>query len=473
MLGKIRAELRSSVFSAIQEERSETSAEPATLRELKRTADGRLALELVREFLVACGLDYTAAVLTPEANLAADAEPREDLASKLKLDVAGSAGERAMPLIYDLVRARAHAAPSVATRAAEPSAAPPPPPSSSAPLPTLASSGSADPPPPKPMGGKPLGERSPLGERPSTSEPAAPTAAAASSAPLPPARVLAPATPKPLGGGAAALADEPLSARPAASSGIPSGPAELEPPVPSLAPPTSAARLGSLRPVESKARSERPQDALDILSAAAGSGSGSPSGTTPDGGAAGRRHSPGTLDPDAGSSKGEDPFLGTPDSKGDSGSERSLLGALPPLGGKRGGSAMSSLAGLPPLGGPGHASAPQPEGGLGGSALQPAAEKKILLPGESPDDGNEEDMQRLRAIERKLREMQAESPPPPPPRPAQQHDAASAKPAAAPAAAPTVPPREQEAKVSASPRPAARQYAPALASPAPPPQPQP
>eukprot|EP00306_Pavlova_sp_CCMP459_P017671 CAMPEP_0185207742 /NCGR_PEP_ID=MMETSP1140-20130426/60827_1 /TAXON_ID=298111 /ORGANISM="Pavlova sp., Strain CCMP459" /LENGTH=63 /DNA_ID=CAMNT_0027775437 /DNA_START=48 /DNA_END=235 /DNA_ORIENTATION=- len=47
VLGKIRAELRSSVFSAIQEEQADSKGESEALRDLKRSAEGKLALDLV------------------------------------------------------------------------------------------------------------------------------------------------------------------------------------------------------------------------------------------------------------------------------------------------------------------------------------------------------------------------------------------------------------------------------------------
>ncbi|KAG8468066.1 hypothetical protein KFE25_007118 [Diacronema lutheri] len=107
VLGKIRAELRSSVFSAIQEEQADLSGESPVLRELKRSAEGRAALELVREFLVVCGLDYTTAVYVPEANLAKEGERRDELAGKLRFPALSTgAGALKMPLLVELLRAQ-------------------------------------------------------------------------------------------------------------------------------------------------------------------------------------------------------------------------------------------------------------------------------------------------------------------------------------------------------------------------------
>lgn len=93
------------MFSAIQEEQADLNGESATIRDLKRSAEGALALELVRELLVACGLDYTAAVFIPEANLAKEGERRDELAAKLRLSQP-SIGAQKAPLLVEMLRAQ-------------------------------------------------------------------------------------------------------------------------------------------------------------------------------------------------------------------------------------------------------------------------------------------------------------------------------------------------------------------------------
>ncbi|KXS22418.1 hypothetical protein M427DRAFT_172069 [Gonapodya prolifera JEL478] len=78
VLGKLKAQLRASVFSVIQDTLpSEGQATPLgqlgstspVLAELKEGHEGRLALSLVTELLQMCRLGCTLAVLAPEAGL--------------------------------------------------------------------------------------------------------------------------------------------------------------------------------------------------------------------------------------------------------------------------------------------------------------------------------------------------------------------------------------------------------------------
>mmetsp|Transcript_39435 Transcript_39435/g.66228 ORF Transcript_39435/g.66228 Transcript_39435/m.66228 type:complete len:428 (+) Transcript_39435:138-1421(+) len=72
ILAKIRAELRASVFEAIDEQGSATNTGLASqrtekLQKLQESEGGLMVTHLVHEFLEWCGLDYTLKVYTPEA----------------------------------------------------------------------------------------------------------------------------------------------------------------------------------------------------------------------------------------------------------------------------------------------------------------------------------------------------------------------------------------------------------------------
>jgi len=100
VLGKIRAELRASVFSAIHEQQQKAStALPVLL--LHQDDAGRAAAQLVLDLLQHCQLDYSHSVLIPEADLKETGlSERRTLAGALNLDV-----DAAEPLLVQLVRA--------------------------------------------------------------------------------------------------------------------------------------------------------------------------------------------------------------------------------------------------------------------------------------------------------------------------------------------------------------------------------
>ena len=101
VLGKIRAELRASVFSAIHEQQqSEPHGGMARPALLHQDSAGRVAAQLVLDLLQHCQLDYSYSVLVPEADLNETSLDRGALAGALSLD-AGT-GE---PLLVQLVRA--------------------------------------------------------------------------------------------------------------------------------------------------------------------------------------------------------------------------------------------------------------------------------------------------------------------------------------------------------------------------------
>lgn len=98
VLGKIRAELRASVFSAIHEQQSaKTSALPACLN----TAPGHLAVQLVLDLLKVCKLDYSLAVLGPEAGLSGESTDRTAIANALGLKLAND--DNGEPLLLSLI----------------------------------------------------------------------------------------------------------------------------------------------------------------------------------------------------------------------------------------------------------------------------------------------------------------------------------------------------------------------------------
>merc|ERR1712062_477121 len=70
VLGKIKAQLRSNVYLAIEGEdelKKKSNHVNTKLDRFASTSEGRLALQLIREFLVFFGLDYSQMVFEPEA----------------------------------------------------------------------------------------------------------------------------------------------------------------------------------------------------------------------------------------------------------------------------------------------------------------------------------------------------------------------------------------------------------------------
>ncbi|KAG9493766.1 centrosomal protein 43 [Eleutherodactylus coqui] len=100
VLNKIKAELRASVFLALEEqERAENkpSVTNERLRQCLATRDGRLVAALLTDFLQHFHLDFTLAVLQPEACLPAAPEEPTSAARELGLP-------EKVPLIVELVR---------------------------------------------------------------------------------------------------------------------------------------------------------------------------------------------------------------------------------------------------------------------------------------------------------------------------------------------------------------------------------
>ncbi|XP_013403917.1 FGFR1 oncogene partner isoform X2 [Lingula anatina] len=87
-LGKIRAQLRASVFVALEEQDTVQNKTPFINQDLKKflnSKEGRLATSLVREFLEFFGLDFSIAVFDPETGFAEKYEGRDNIAKELNI----------------------------------------------------------------------------------------------------------------------------------------------------------------------------------------------------------------------------------------------------------------------------------------------------------------------------------------------------------------------------------------------------
>ncbi|XP_048769353.1 centrosomal protein 43-like isoform X4 [Ostrea edulis] len=87
VLGKIRAQLRASVFLALEEQeqsQDKSFANPA-LKQYLTTKEGQAVAGLVREFLEYFNLDYTLAVFEPEAGIGPNKGDRQQLARELNI----------------------------------------------------------------------------------------------------------------------------------------------------------------------------------------------------------------------------------------------------------------------------------------------------------------------------------------------------------------------------------------------------
>ncbi|KAM8952935.1 centrosomal protein 43 [Pelodytes ibericus] len=104
-LNKIKAELRASVFLAMEEQEKVENKTPLVNESLKRflsTRDGCLVASLFTEFLQFFNLDFTLAVFQPEACLGNTTDSRNHLAKDL--GIKESEGSKSGPLILELVK---------------------------------------------------------------------------------------------------------------------------------------------------------------------------------------------------------------------------------------------------------------------------------------------------------------------------------------------------------------------------------
>ncbi|CAH2251140.1 FGFR1 oncogene partner L homeolog isoform X3 [Pelobates cultripes] len=105
VLNKIKAELRASVFLALEEQEKVENKTPLVNENLKRflnTRDGRLVASVFTEFLQFFNLDFTLAVFQPEACLGNIMDERSQLAKDL--GIIESEGIKNGPLILELVK---------------------------------------------------------------------------------------------------------------------------------------------------------------------------------------------------------------------------------------------------------------------------------------------------------------------------------------------------------------------------------
>ncbi|KAK7792518.1 hypothetical protein R5R35_009926 [Gryllus longicercus] len=106
VLSKIRAELRASVFLALEEQdllQTENSYANKTFKNFIKTSEGMLLTQLVREFLEFFELDFTLSVFDPETSYGKDYEyvGRNTLLKELKMkNVNGSSG----PLLAQILK---------------------------------------------------------------------------------------------------------------------------------------------------------------------------------------------------------------------------------------------------------------------------------------------------------------------------------------------------------------------------------
>ncbi|RMX48836.1 hypothetical protein pdam_00001567 [Pocillopora damicornis] len=105
VLGKIRAQLRASVFLALEEQEGSESKIQLVNPDLKKflgTSEGRLVTGLVREFLEYFDLDFSIAVFDPETDFSDKYPGRNNLARELKLnDVDNTSGS---PLLAEVIK---------------------------------------------------------------------------------------------------------------------------------------------------------------------------------------------------------------------------------------------------------------------------------------------------------------------------------------------------------------------------------
>ncbi|XP_071509182.1 centrosomal protein 43-like [Diadema antillarum] len=105
VLGKIRAELRASVFLALEEQDAGKKNSPFVNENLKKflaTKEGFQTAALVKEFLEYFNLDFTAAVFNPETNIGEAYEGRDALAAEL--NIKGEDKARGKPLLCEVLR---------------------------------------------------------------------------------------------------------------------------------------------------------------------------------------------------------------------------------------------------------------------------------------------------------------------------------------------------------------------------------
>ncbi|XP_075452927.1 centrosomal protein 43 isoform X2 [Ascaphus truei] len=107
VLNKIKAELRASVFLALEEQEKVENKIPLVNESLKKflnARDGRLIASLFSEFLQFFNLDFTLAVFQPEACLFQENGPDDRSPLARDLGIIESEGAKSCPLILELVK---------------------------------------------------------------------------------------------------------------------------------------------------------------------------------------------------------------------------------------------------------------------------------------------------------------------------------------------------------------------------------
>ncbi|KAJ3283374.1 FGFR1 oncoprotein partner [Borealophlyctis nickersoniae] len=108
VLGKIKAQLRASVFAVLQEseEGKRLPSENSKVQALRDTGAGQLAFDLVWDFLQYLDLEYTLAVFKPEASLnKPESSPIDAAAIAVDLDLPESTGSE-KPLLLRMLESR-------------------------------------------------------------------------------------------------------------------------------------------------------------------------------------------------------------------------------------------------------------------------------------------------------------------------------------------------------------------------------
>ncbi|XP_052809728.1 centrosomal protein 43-like isoform X2 [Mya arenaria] len=115
VLGRIRAQLRASVFLALEEQETVQNKTPFLNQDLKKflsTKEGSTVVELVREFLDYFSLEFTQAVFEPESGVAQTFEGRASLAKELNVT---DGGGQKQPLLLEVLK-RAQGGKTVTSR---------------------------------------------------------------------------------------------------------------------------------------------------------------------------------------------------------------------------------------------------------------------------------------------------------------------------------------------------------------------
>ncbi|XP_063217968.1 centrosomal protein 43-like [Bacillus rossius redtenbacheri] len=105
-LAKLRAQLRASVFLALEEQDISEVFVSKPLQEFVSTTEGALVACLVREFLECFGLDISLSVFDPETGVGKDYElcGRKTLCQQLGINISNETGTKKRPLLAHLLK---------------------------------------------------------------------------------------------------------------------------------------------------------------------------------------------------------------------------------------------------------------------------------------------------------------------------------------------------------------------------------